>query len=150
MRYTVKYGHLESIPNLKKNEIIKSGEKIGTMGNTGKSTGAHLHLDLIEGFHGKIWRLSDIELSRNLAIQTAYFIDRDLFNTKIKITTHYCDSTYKDDNGKLILHPGYDCYPANKLYDFFDIYWNRSMPGQVLEIGNDKGYGNYALIGFDA
>ena len=150
MRYTVKFAHLESLPELKEEQIIKNGELIGVMGNTGKSSGAHLHLDLTGGFTSTIWRLSDIEPSREHARQTAYFIDKDLFKTKLKISSYYCDPRYRDENGKLILHPAYDCYPSNKLYDSFKIYWNRSMPGQVLKVGNDFGYGYYCLIGFDA
>ncbi len=150
MKYTAKFAHLEKLPDLKIGQLIKRGEEIGIMGNTGKSTGAHLHFDLTEGFISNIWRLSDIEISRDHAEQSAYFIDNELFNTKIKITTHYCDSRYIDEDGKLILHPGYDCYPSNKLYKFFKIFWNRSMPGQVLKVGLDVGYGYYCLIGFDA
>jgi murein DD-endopeptidase MepM/ murein hydrolase activator NlpD len=152
MRYTAKYGHLEKLPELKENQIIKNGQKIGRMGNSGKSTAKHLHFDLIRGFRGNIWRLSEIEIDRNHAIQSSYFIDDELFKTEIEITSYYCDPDYKDKNGELILHPAYDVVPENRHRTLLnhDIFWNRSMPGQVLDIGNDSGYGYYCLVGFDA
>ncbi len=155
-RYTAKFGHLESLPEVKQGQIVKKGEKIGRMGNTGYSFGAHIHFDLISQFHSNIWRLSEIEISREHAVQSAYFVnDNILFNTNLEITTPYCDPYYIDSDDKMILHPGYDIIPKNKEPDYFDIYWPRSMPGQVLKIGQDfkdltKGYGYYILIGFDA
>lgn len=152
MRFTAKYGHLESLPDLKVGQIVKRGEKIGRMGNTGKSTGVHLHFDLIDGFRPRVCRLSDIEISREHARQTSFFIDYELFGIEPVITTYYCDPRYNDGKGNWINHPGYDIVPADRHItdDHFDISWNRSMPGQVLALGNDSGYGNYVLIGFDA
>ena len=40
------YGHLSSI-SVEPNQTISQGEKIGTMGTTGKSTGCHLHFDVL-------------------------------------------------------------------------------------------------------
>jgi len=42
---TFKYGHLDSI-NVKQGDIIKQKDKIGLMGNTGMSTGTHLHFEI--------------------------------------------------------------------------------------------------------
>ena len=157
-RYTAKFAHLESLPTLKEGQIIKRGEKIGRMGNTGKSFGAHLHFDLMHGFRSVIWRLNEIEIDRDHAKQSAYFVideKNELFKTEPEITTYYGDPRYFDKNGKLVLHFGYDIIPENKDPENFDIYWPRSMPGQVLKVGRDfdsltKGYGYYCLIGFDA
>lgn len=157
MRYTRKYAHLGKLPNLKVGQIIKRGDKIGRMGNTGSSTANHLHSDLIKGFHGKIWRLSEIEISRDHAKKSMTFLNHYLFGIEPYITSSYCDHTYNDGKGNWIFHPGFDVVPIDrhKTKDHFDIFWSEDFPGQVLFVGQDfddieRGYGNTVLIGFDA
>lgn len=43
--YQTVYGHLSKI-NVKKGQVVEKGEKIGVMGNTGNSTGTHLHFEV--------------------------------------------------------------------------------------------------------
>ena len=43
---TVLYAHMKDKPTLKVGAKIKAGQKLGTMGNTGNSYGAHLHIEL--------------------------------------------------------------------------------------------------------
>lgn len=164
MRYTAKYAHLESLPDLKVGQIIKRGDKIGRMGNTGSSTANHLHRDLIYGFRSKIWRLSEIEIGEDHARQSATFLNKYLFGIKPHITSYYCDPNYKNSKGIWIYHPGYDVVPIDRhkkdgekklLKEHFDIFWSEDQPGQVLFSGQDfdditKGYGYTALVGFDA
>ena len=45
--YKTLYAHLEDI-TVKKGQTIKRGEKIGTLGSTGFSTGPHLHYEIIK------------------------------------------------------------------------------------------------------
>ena len=53
--YQTEYGHLDKIL-VKQGQQVKRGQQIGTMGNTGRSTGPHLHYGV---------RLRDRELSKH-------------------------------------------------------------------------------------
>lgn len=44
--YQTTYGHMHTI-NVKKGQLVKRGDIIGTVGNTGLSTGNHLHYEVI-------------------------------------------------------------------------------------------------------
>lgn len=157
MRYTAKFAHLENLPALKEGQIIKKGDKIGRMGSTGRSSAPHLHVDLRKGLHGRIWRLSDIEIDNDHAEQSANLINYILFGIEPHITTFYCDPTYNDGRGNWIFHPGYDVVPINrhKTKKHYDIFWPFEIPGQTLKVSRDfddltKGYGYYTLIGYGA
>jgi murein DD-endopeptidase MepM/ murein hydrolase activator NlpD len=41
-----RYGHLESV-NVKAGDVITSEDILGTVGNTGRSTGSHLHFEVL-------------------------------------------------------------------------------------------------------
>ena len=49
--YETKYGHLLPRRGVVHGELVRRGEVIGYMGNTGHSTGVHLHLEVSRGFH---------------------------------------------------------------------------------------------------
>ena len=143
MKYTVRYAHLKRLPMFDIGETINRGDIIGEMGNTGKSTGAHLHIDCVEGWHNFIYRLSDLENEnpKPCPVELNYFMDTELFDDNFEITTWYYDYRYKKRFGKH--HPAYDIVTLGKD----KIRWNRTLPGTVLRIGNDPGYGNYIMIG---
>jgi murein DD-endopeptidase MepM/ murein hydrolase activator NlpD len=45
MGVTTRYGHLKDIA-VEEGQIVAAGEKIGSMGNTGRSTGVHVHYEI--------------------------------------------------------------------------------------------------------
>ena len=45
--YSTRFLHLSRI-NVKLGDVVSRGEKIGETGNSGRSTGAHLHLEVID------------------------------------------------------------------------------------------------------
>lgn len=44
------YAHLNKVENLVEGQPIKGGEKVGEVGNTGRSTGPHLHFEINIGY----------------------------------------------------------------------------------------------------
>lgn len=148
MNYTARFAHLAAAPMLRSGQIISRGQKIGRMGNTGKSTGAHLHLDVVEGVQAGHYRLADMVASRPIpsAHQASLFIDDDLFKTPCTVTTYYYDPRYRNLFG--VWHPAYDVVPINSAFD--EIYWNRSMDGRVTRVFFDPaGYGHCIQISFE-
>jgi murein DD-endopeptidase MepM/ murein hydrolase activator NlpD len=47
--YVSRYGHLIPTDRVKAGDLVYTGQVIGKMGNTGKSTGTHLHFELLRG-----------------------------------------------------------------------------------------------------
>ncbi len=150
MVYTVRYAHLE-YSMIDVGDEVRAPALIGRMGNTGASSGAHLHIDCVEGSVRRSWLLSDAENYnvRPAYRQLIYFIDQDLFKHPLKITTRFCDISYFFEYNKI--HTAYDVIPSDgdRTDDHFDIFWNRSMPGKVIAKGDHAGYGNYLHIQFD-
>lgn len=155
MQYTVRFAHLKYLPAFNPGNKINRHEIVGIMGSTGQSDASHLHIDVVEGLVNKIIRLSEIGYEKEKKYtpnvkQLNFFIDDELFNYSFLITTFFYDPTYKQQFGKD--HPGYDIVPSDRQIseEHHYIYWNRSKPGTVLAVGEDGGYGNYILIGFEA
>ena len=148
MKYTVRYAHFAKKPDLKVGDKVYEGDKIGVMGNTGASHGAHLHLDCVVGRVARKYTLEEIENGNPTAAirQLNMFIDNGLFKAPYRITTYYGCPDYQRRFKKV--HTGYDVVPESGDWS---IYWNRSKEGEVVSVvSDDPGYGNYVLISFDA
>lgn len=59
-RYTSTYMHMQSRPSVVKNQQVTTATKLGIMGNTGNSTGPHLHLQV-----ATCWRYIDCTTTFN-------------------------------------------------------------------------------------
>ncbi len=151
MYYTVRYAHLQELPEDQKypiGHIIHRGDVIGEMGNSGQSTGPHLHIDVVYGRQDRIYTLEDMEAgSPEPALrQLNYFIDDELFRSQFVITTYIGDVDYMKKRKKL--HLAYDIIPTKAVKK---IYWNRSMTGKVIaKLSHPEGYGNVILVGYEA
>jgi len=147
MKYTVRYAHLSRI-DVVAGQAVKEGDIIGIFGNTGQSTGAHLHIDCVRGFQTKRYSMAEIENGKYISDpkQLNHFIDDALFGVAPRITTYYCEPEYQKMFRKL--HFGYDVVPTSGA-GF--IFWNRSKLGRVSAIlKDDAGYGNCIYITFEA
>ena len=60
--YTTYYGHLSKIL-VKKGQKVKSGEKVGLVGSTGKANGPHLHFEVRKGGKQKNPRFVHMDVS---------------------------------------------------------------------------------------
>lgn len=158
MRFVVRYAHLAELPNHQVGDVIAAWEKsIARMGNTGLSTAAHLHLDIVEEKHlkHKVHRLKEIMgMFGNLEdvmLQYHYFIDAGLFGIEPVITTSFGDPGYVFKK-KWKFHPAFDLVPSDRhgTEKHFDIHWNRSIPGRVVGVGYHSSYGNYLMIAYGA
>jgi murein DD-endopeptidase MepM/ murein hydrolase activator NlpD len=146
MKYTVRYAHLDTIA-VSLGQTLNYGDKIGVMGSTGQSFGAHLHIDVTRGDNRHRYTLEDIELGNPVADirQLNYFIDFDLFKSKCEISTPYGDRDYQMKYKKV--HTGYDVIP---LSTDWTIFWNRRYTGTVTRVMHgDVGYGNCVYIAFE-
>ena len=114
------------------------------MGNTGQSTGAHLHIDVTQGQNARAFKLAGI-VAPDFG-QLAHFIDKELGNGPFRVTTWPYDYRYIIA-GLWKAHPGYDLVIESLSRE---IYWNRSMSGRVIKNGYDSGYGNHVYIAFKA
>lgn len=151
MTYTVRFAHLHDT-TLMPGQVVRHGEAIGVMGNTGASAGAHLHLDVIKSVRSGRYNLEDManDNPEPAAKQAMLFIDTDLFGVDPEITTGYADPAYYKARGKT--HFGFDVVPKDRheTKAHYTIRWNRSVPGRVVKVmENDPGYGNCVQISYE-
>lgn len=150
--FTVRFAHLAEKSPFRLGQVVRRGDCIGTMGNTGASTAPHVHLDVVRGLQVHRYSLADIEAGAPVADprQAALFVDRELFGIDPIITTGYADPGYLFARRQL--HVGFDVVPVNrhKSVENHGIHWNRSSPGRVIAIlEDDPGYGHCISIAFE-
>lgn len=157
--YTGIFAHLEDDPGFEVGDKVQPGDIIGRMGNTGQSSGAHLHFGNFHGKHKRIIRLREVSTDGPIKFaleQGLYFIDEGLFGgVPYIVTTHVGDPFYyhglKEVPTHNKYHWGWDLVPADRRETdkHFDIHWNRSFSGEVNFVDFDpNGYGWIILIGY--
>ncbi len=158
MIYTARYAHLKQLPSWTVGDTIQPLQHgIATMGNTGQSTAAHVHFDIIRGIvPHHVYRLHEVADRivniQQLLRQHAYFMDTDFFGIKPSIMTYFGDPDYFDSEGNWKFHPGYDLVPVDRKQTdkHFSINWNRTVGGVVSSVGFDEiGYGNYWTVQYE-
>jgi len=144
---TVRFAHLEQPPMYAAGDKITEGSFIGRMGNTGQSTAAHLHLDVVSGEVRKPWSLHEAESGKVFPQpwELNKFLNMGLFNALFRITTHYCDRDYQVQYGKL--HTAYDV-STDKEWPW-SIYWPIMPDGKVTFSGDAGAYGYCLMASFD-
>lgn len=151
MRYTVRFAHMKEAPKWKRGDVIKPGDVIGTMGTSGQSTAAHLHIDCAQGEQTRLFQLVDYDVSINPAPrQLLHFIDKDLFGIAPVITTGYADHEYWTSRGKV--HHGFDVVPIDRrtTQAHYNIHWNRSVNGIVSAVLDEpRSYGHCLYVTFE-
>lgn len=78
--YTTLYGHMSSV-SVKKNQIVTKDTVIGYVGNTGRSQGCHLHLNICSGIKACIVRGDTIDPGSkiNFPANKVWFNDRTTY-----------------------------------------------------------------------
>jgi len=76
IRYTTKistlYGHMKQASNLEIGDSVQKGQVVGLVGNTGNSSGAHLHFEMLyDGVHFNFHALKTGQLSAHFANPSA-------------------------------------------------------------------------------
>jgi hypothetical protein len=152
MIYTVRFAHLSEAPTFRVGAVLRRGDRIGTMGATGKCTGAHVHADAVQGAQTGRYNLADINAGRRVAapVELFKFMTDRLFGTPAAVTTSYLDSAYRAIFDKD--HPGVDIVPDNRkmTHANWGLKWPLDAPGRVMDIyDNDPGYGHCVLIAYE-
>ena len=156
--YLARYAHLDEIkvsvgdktqPDILWNGRHSKATEIGVEGNTGLSTGSHLHLDVVKvpydpNFRYEKYTQSDIFNGNPPADKEElyYFIDDTLFKGDYKITTEYLSKEYEEQFKRV--HPAVDVFSLGDK----TIYWNRSVRGRVVHTGYDNAYGNHVVVAY--
>ena len=82
--YSTAYAHLSGYAkNLRKNSRVKQGQVIGYVGSTGRSTGPHLHYEILSG--GKQINPTKVKLPSGRQIKESELVEFNYVVRKIKV-----------------------------------------------------------------
>ena len=144
----VLYSHLKTISAVE-GEMVhcqnpwSPASIIGIIGDTGKSTGIHLHICVIKGKRDNLWILLD--MTKDVIPdreELNWFTDDTLFDYPIVVTGDWLS---------YLNHFAKDVVPADRKTStaHYEIKWNRSFSGRVLKTGYNEFHGNYVLVWYD-
>ena len=108
-RMDTTYAHLKSI-SVKKGAKVKQGQVIGYMGNTGRSTGQHLHFEI----HNGAWLKGQPN-----AVDPLPYISKTNTNTKVEPKKSLKSGTYKTEaEAKKAIATIRDMYKLSESYNY--------------------------------
>lgn len=159
MKIRQRIAHLKEI-YIDVGQKINPGDKLGKMGNTGESDGAHFHVDswIVEDWMPWDYmpRVLDFESGKIIAAPehteflVGFGMDEGFLGCKPRITMYYHDSRYTRLRKKR--HWGTDLIPSVTAKNV--CRWNRSKDANCIYAGPDKpdlsrGYGNVIILEMD-
>jgi murein DD-endopeptidase MepM/ murein hydrolase activator NlpD len=146
MTKTVLLGHFYNV-SVKEGQTLKQGDRIGLMGNTGKSNGEHVHVAVAESAQTNRWYLfQSPEMKVSKKATEEFLAGGTLFTVKGKPHKNLITG------GWLSYHNHYAIdLIADKAMELPDVIWPLKQPGTVVQVKDDGAtrYGKVVLVQYD-